>query len=90
LKKGVREAFKELKERGAHISISSCRTSIELFYNKVDRDNQKKLIESFLIENKIPFDEVLDYTNKPIANYYIDDRAIKFENNWDEMINKII
>ena len=89
LKPGVKEAFTELRNKGVYISVLSCRTSVELFPNKIDRDNQMRLMENFLVENEIPFNEVINYSDKPIATYYIDDRAIEFKDNWNEIVKRI-
>jgi hypothetical protein len=38
---------------------------------------------AFLEEHKIPYDEIDDGTKgKPLADYYIDDKAIRFTDNW--------
>lgn len=56
------------------------------------------LIAEYLEKHNIPFDEINrnsdnpPYSNmgKPIADYYIDDRAIEFKDNWIEIAERII
>lgn len=85
---GVKEALQKLRDMGYYISIFSCRTSIELFKNFIDRSEQQRLMESYLEQHEIPFDEILMY-DKPIADFYIDDRNIEFKGKWEETIEKI-
>lgn len=40
----------------------------------------RKLVEEWLVNNEIPYDEVWTGQGKPAAHYYIDDRAIHVEN----------
>ncbi len=58
----------------------------------------KKLISEYLIANNIPFDFINENPNqpenaiggKPFADVYIDDRAIRFNGNWDETIKEAL
>jgi len=85
--KGGAKALKKLKQRGYRIIIHTCRTNpilnnsycVEKLYEKVAR---------VLKKNKIPYDEIWLGMGKPIADYYIDDRAIKFEN-WKQALEEI-
>jgi hypothetical protein len=44
----------------------------------------------FLKEAGIPYDEVDDGTKgKPFADFYIDDKAIEFKDNWPEIAARI-
>ncbi len=88
LEEGVKEALTRLREAGYYISILSCRTSKE-YADYSGQQIQKKNIETFLIDNEIPFDEILDY-DKPIANVYIDDAGIEYNgNNWEEIADRL-
>jgi len=87
-KKGVREALFKLKELGYTIQILSCRTSPDLKKHPIERLEQVRDMERYLKENNIPYDEVLN-KDKPLAVWYIDDRAIGFRDNWDEVIGEI-
>ena len=87
----VREALETLKSAGYKIHIHSCRTAT--YWNRPDeRRIHTKLILNFLQEHKLPYDKViLDPTmDKPIADVYIDDRGIRYDNNWLEIAKELI
>jgi len=90
LKENVIRCIRLLKEMGCYIIITSCRTNSVLYRSLLQRANQAHIMQIFLIENNIPFDEVDDGTQgKVVADVYIDDRAIRFENNWEEIVRII-
>lgn len=81
----VREALTILQKMGFEIIIYSTRTNP--YVNP--EYNQEELIDkivSALQANNIPFDGIS--TDKPLAEYYIDDRGIRFEN-WLSTIEEI-
>ncbi len=84
----VKESLQELKDMGFEILISSCRTSNEMSKHPIDKEIEKRRIEEYLLKHEIPYDEVLK-TDKPIATFYIDDRAIRFNGNWQEVLEQI-
>lgn len=91
LKPGVREALRSFRQMGYKVLVYSCRTC-KWFPDEflapgetldMNRQCVREMIE-FLDENQIPYDEIDDGTKgKPLAEYYIDDKAIRFNNNWD-------
>lgn len=83
---GVKEALETLKRAGYTIKIHSCRTAV-YWGNSTERRIHMKLIRDFMAEHKLPYDEILTSPtmDKPIADVYIDDRAVKYENNWLEI-----
>ncbi|MGR3320019.1 MAG: hypothetical protein ACUZ8O_16245 [Candidatus Anammoxibacter sp.] len=85
-KEGVVEALNKLKEAGFKITIHSCRTSS--YFNETLPGDQHEMIKRFLDCHKIPFDQIWA-PDKPIASAYIDDKAIRYENNWDEIVNNL-
>ena len=85
-KDGVIEALNKLKEAGFKITIHSCRTGS--YFKGLLPDNQSENITKFMEYHKIPFDQIW-IPDKPIAAAYIDDKAIKYENNWDEIANNL-
>lgn len=87
-KEGVKEALTKLKEKGFEIHIYTCRTNSDVSPNAIDKSMQVREIKKLMSEYKIPYDEVL-VVEKPIAFAYIDDRAIGFRNNWENIVNEI-
>lgn len=82
---------------GYRIIIHSCRTC-HWHYDIFGGDpKQPTLLRptviamiSWLNKWNIPYDEIDDGTRgKPLANYYIDDKAIRFEDNWPEIQHRI-
>ena len=77
LQPGVIEALEKISKKFV-IIISSCRNNTE-FSNR--RSYYQDMVK-FLRENKIPHDGVDDGKNgKPFAEYYIDDRGIRYNDN---------
>ncbi len=81
LKEGVREALTAFKKAGHKIAIWTCRAGEE-----------EREVRLFLNENKIPYDTVNTPvqgsdlgTRKIYADVYIDDKGLRFEDNWDEI-----
>lgn len=77
IKIGAKESIQLLKELGWKIIIFTCRTG----------NHQIKMIE-WLRKEQVPFDGVNynpdcpEANQKPMADIYLDDRSITFENNW--------
>lgn len=86
LKPGVKEALTKLIE-DYDIVISSCRSS-HMFGGSGNMHFQKMC--EFLAENEIPYTRV-DAGNegKVVASAYVDDRAIEFKDNWNEIPDMI-
>lgn len=73
----AQEALLALHQAGHKIIVHSC--------------NNPKVIRNWMEYFCIPFDAIWgespgDYGQKPIADVYIDDKAIRFENNWAEIV----
>jgi len=81
LKPGVRDALTRFQELGFKIVIFSCRSNDKFFE---DSAKHVKNMKDILDKGKIPYDEISD-SNKPVAVWYIDDKAIPFRNDWDEI-----
>lgn len=87
----IRPALELLKCAGYTIKIHSCRTAT--YWNRPDeREIHIQLIEDFMAKQKLIYDEliILPSMDKPIADVYIDDRAIRYENNWLEIARRLI
>lgn len=94
VKKDAREALLMFKALGFKIIIWSCRTchwDYDVYGGDpqqptLERDRVKEMIE-WLNANEIPYDEVDDGSKgKPSADYYIDDKGVRFDDNWDEIM----
>lgn len=84
---GVKEALQEIQDIGYEIHILSCRTNPDVTKYAIDREEQVRTIRKYLDEYKIPYDVVLN-EYKPVARFYIDDRAIEFNEDWREVLRK--
>lgn len=80
----AKESLQKLKERGYIIIIWTTR-------------NNKEEIAHYLKKLGIPFDYINenpfqppDCSNKIYADYYVDDRAIEFRGDWQEVLGKIL
>lgn len=96
-KLGVKEALTMLRGLGYRIMIYSCRTChwhYDIFGGDpkqptMERITVKQMIE-YLDRNDIPYDLIDDGSRgKPLADFYIDDKAIRFEDNWYEIQQRI-
>lgn len=90
-KEGVKEALTLLRAMGYRIVIWTCRTCsyhFDIFGGSPDQPTmeRKNVIEmvNYLKVHDIPYDEVDDGSRGKLhADYYIDDKAIAFQNNWE-------
>ncbi len=93
-KPGVKEALTRFRELGYQIMIWTCRTShfnYDVFGGSplkqtMERDRVKEMI-AWLDKHEIPYDDIDDGSRgKPGADFYLDDKAIRFDesqgNNW--------
>ena len=84
----ARQAISLLREQGHVIIIWSSRNN-----SRQHPGRSAELMEEMktnLAFYQIPYDEIDDgTTGKFHAQVYIDDKAWRFENNWDEIISKI-
>src|ERR1019366_5551902 len=83
----AKNAITTLREAGHHITIWSCRN------NKVHLGKEQKTLYAEMLkalqDNEIPYDNIDNgESGKFYAQVYIDDKAWRFENNWDEIIKK--
>ncbi len=86
---GVKESLQKLKDSGFKIKIHSCRTSKDYCWKPRERVMHLHKMSEFMNEHQIPYDEIIDDMDKPIAEFYIDDRAIGFRGNWKKIIEEI-
>jgi hypothetical protein len=80
-KKNCKEALEKLSQ-DYEIVIYSCRSNLTNPTRMAEITEMKK----FLKEHQIPYDSIdLGYEGKILADAYIDNRAVAFEDNWDEL-----
>lgn len=81
---GAVEKIRQLKDQGHKIIILTarhmltCNGDVELVEEKM-----RDLTENWLKENKVYYDELI--FGKPYADVYVDDKAFKFDNNWEDL-----
>ena len=88
-KPGAIEALTKLREAGYRIIIHTCRTNLELNFS-FTIDELKEKIGKALDERGVPYDDIWTGVGKPIAPFYIDDRAIEFKQDWPEIMERIL
>ncbi len=81
IKPGAKEALKAFKKAGHQIFIWTCR-----------HGEEEREVRQFLLKNNIPFDTINTPipgsdlgTRKIYADIYIDDKGLRFDDNWDEL-----
>ena len=84
---GARETLNALKKAGYHITIHSRRTSS--YYKNFLISNQFQWIADYMEYYKLDYDDIW-IPDKPMAVAYIDNKAVKFYNNWEEINEQII
>lgn len=89
-KEGAKQALEIARAIGYRIVIWTCRTchyNYDIFggdpaQHTLDRDKVKEMTD-WLKVNDIPYDEIDDGSRGKLhADFYIDDKAIAFQNNW--------
>ena len=93
-KDGAREALTLLRFLGYYVLIWSCRTCNwfpEVFPPPgLTREKLISDMRQSLEVAQIPYDEIDDGTRgKPLADFYIDDKAIRFQDNWPQIAQLI-
>ena len=80
------EALQILRDKGYRIIIHSAR-SWEQWQDRIERENE---MVNLLNQWEIPYDEVYAGKGKPPAMAYIDDRGLRFADNWMDIARVII
>ena len=79
---GAKESLEAFKKANHYIMIHSCRSS--------DGPRAIKVMTDYLNFFNIPYDSAWDGIGKPDCDFFIDDKAIRFENNWPEIQERIL
>lgn len=82
---GTKEALDAIKAAGHRIYIFTVRTN--KIFHKDDKD-QKKAIEDWMKQHELPFDKIWNF-GKPMADVFIDDRAIGFRGKWEDTLAEL-
>lgn len=87
---GAAEAMKKLKEQGHYLYIFTTRTN-KIFKKKGDAKDEKyqeNQIKEWMAKYDIPYDKIWTF-GKPMADLFIDDRAINFAGKWNETLETV-
>jgi ribonucleotide monophosphatase NagD (HAD superfamily) len=87
---GAAEAMKKMKEQGHYLYIFTTRTN-KIFRKKGDGKDEKyqeNQIKEWMAKYDIPYDKIWTF-GKPMADLFIDDRAINFAGNWDDTFETV-
>lgn len=83
---GTKAALDKLKADGWKIYIFSTRSN--KMFRKKDEVDQDAAMKTWLTEHEIPFDKIWTF-GKPMADIYLDDRAIGFRGDWEKSMQEI-
>lgn len=88
IKEGAAEALKEWKAQGHYIIIYTAR-NMGKYNNNIGLiiANQAPILQEWLKRHEIPYDEL--HFGKPLADVFIDDRAVRFDDSWENIKEKV-
>ena len=87
-KENAIEILKKLKEEGHYIIIYSSRHMVTCNNNLGQiTAKQSHIFYDWFKKYGIEYDEL--WFGKPLADIYIDDKALKYEENWVDIYNKL-
>lgn len=79
---GARKFLLNLRERGFRVVIYTCRCCRNLnFSEDLDIIGLHTLVKNWLRANEMPYDQIYVGQGKPVAMFYVDDRAIEVPEN---------
>lgn len=85
----VQDALQKIEKLGYQIKVHTCRTAT--YWTDGKREWNINFVKQFLDENNIPHDEIIvsESMDKPVAQFYIDDRAIRYTGDWMDVVKQI-
>lgn len=88
-KPGAAQAMSRLLELGYEVVIYSTRC-YSRFIKGAYQESQVKEVQEWLKKWQIPYSYIYLSSEKPLCSLFVDDRAYRFEGNWDMEIDKIV
>jgi len=86
--KKVRECLMFLQKHGFEIMIHTTRVN-RLLQDKAPAVLRMNVADALEL-NRIPFDAIWLGSGKPLAEFYIDDRAVFYAGDWEETMKEIL
>ena len=89
--RGASEAMLQLTKSRWKCVISTCRNSPSLYVLPEDRERNLKVVQWVLRKVGLSSVQVdCGRKGKPVGRWYVDDRGLRFTDNWPEIIEKVL
>jgi len=87
----VIESLHELMGMGYKVRVYTCRLNASRMKEGVEAYAEELTrLTAYMEENQIPYDDfVLADEGKPFGDFYIDDKSLSCDHNWDEIVSLI-
>lgn len=86
--KKVRECLAALRKLQFEIIVHTCR--LNNIVNDQPLPELRLIVKDALDRHGIPYDGIFSGSGKPVAEFYVDDRAVHYAGNWEETMKEII
>ncbi len=93
---GVKEALQKLKDAGYRIRVYTCRLNGEHWKDSSEEHHGEYKqtasdIEEYLRDNEIPYDDIVEWDEgKPFGSWYVDDKALNYDGDWQAIVDSIL